>query len=83
MKLRSSLQASMASGVVDVCLIPEVSFALNGKEGLLAYLEAVLSQRGHAVICMAEGAGQVLFGTPHLAGGCLQALDGRVGEGRQ
>ena len=51
-------QASMASGVVDICLIPEVSFCLEGKQGLMAYLETVLEQRGHAVICMAEGAGQ-------------------------
>lgn len=49
----------MASGVVDICLIPEVSFSLNGRQGLLAYLETVLEQRGHCVICMAEGAGQV------------------------
>lgn len=49
----------MASGVVDICLIPEVNFTLEGKQGLLAYLETVLEQRGHAVICMAEGAGQV------------------------
>lgn len=49
----------MASGVVDICLIPEVSFCLEGRNGLLAYLEGVLEQRGHVVICMAEGAGQV------------------------
>ena len=49
----------MASGVVDICLIPEVKFNLQGSFGLLSYLETVLSQRGHAVICMAEGAGQV------------------------
>lgn len=49
----------MASGVVDICLIPEVPFILDGPHGLLAYLETVLTQRGHAVICMAEGAAQV------------------------
>ena len=49
----------MASGVVDICLIPEVSFCLEGGQGLLNYLETILEQRGHAVICMAEGAGQV------------------------
>ena len=52
------MQASMASGVVDICLIPEVRFTLEGRQGLLAYLETVLEQRGHAVICLAEGAGQ-------------------------
>ena len=49
----------MASGVVDICLIPEVPFIMDGPQGLLAYLETVLIQRGHAVICMAEGAAQV------------------------
>lgn len=49
----------MASGVVDICLIPEVSFCLEGKQGLMSYLSGVLEQRGHCVICMAEGAGQV------------------------
>jgi hypothetical protein len=52
-------QASMASGVVDVCLIPEVNFALYGEKGLFAYLEKVLETKGHAVVCIAEGAGQV------------------------
>ncbi|BDA40893.1 ATP-dependent 6-phosphofructokinase 5, chloroplastic [Coccomyxa sp. Obi] len=53
-----AMQASMASGVVDVCLIPEVPFVLEGSKGLFAYLERVLEQRGHAVVCVAEGAGQ-------------------------
>eukprot|EP00884_Botryococcus_braunii_P013565 jgi/Botrbrau1/22209/Bobra.168_1s0040.1 len=52
-----ALQASMASGVVDVCLIPEVPFALYGEKGLFAYVEKLLETKGHAVICIAEGAG--------------------------
>ena len=51
----------MASGVVDVCLIPEVPFALEGRRGLAAYVESTLARRGHAVICVAEGAGQDLL----------------------
>lgn len=53
------LQASLASGLVDVCLIPEVSFELEGEHGLFAYLEKVLQDRGHAIVCISEGAGQV------------------------
>ena len=67
-----------AAGVVDVCLIPEVNFALNGDQGLFAYLETLLEQKGHLVICMAEGAGQVrrlprgnCKGPPQMAGGHL------------
>jgi hypothetical protein len=46
----------LCAGVVDVCLIPEVSFSL---EKLLAYLGEVLNKKGNAVVCVAEGAGQV------------------------
>ena len=42
-----------------MCLIPEVNFDLKGEHGLFAYVEKVLESRGHAVICLAEGAGQV------------------------
>jgi 6-phosphofructokinase 1 len=55
-----AMQASMAAGVVDVCLIPEVPFALEGEKGLFSFMEKVLEQKGHMVICMAEGAGQEL-----------------------
>lgn len=49
----------MASGVVDACLIPEVNFKLDGDNGLLKYLDGVIKAKGHAVVCVAEGAGQV------------------------
>jgi 6-phosphofructokinase 1 len=55
------MQASMASGVVDVCLIPEVSFDLYGEHGVLEYISRLLRRKGHCVICIAEGAGQVGF----------------------
>jgi len=42
-------------------LIPEVPFDLDGSAGLLAHIESRLSRRGHAVIVVAEGAGQELF----------------------
>jgi len=50
-----AMQASMASGVVDCCLIPEVSFRLDK---LLQYLKEILDSKGHCVVCIAEGAGQ-------------------------
>lgn len=49
-----------SAGVVDVCLIPEVPFNLHGDHGLFAYCERILNERGHMVICIAEGAGQVV-----------------------
>lgn len=42
-------------------LIPEVPFDLKGTSGLLAAIERRLARRGHAVIVVAEGAGQELF----------------------
>ncbi|MFZ5766061.1 MAG: ATP-dependent 6-phosphofructokinase [Thermodesulfobacteriota bacterium] len=45
---------------VNFCLIPEARFTLTG---LLTALERRLAQRGHAVIVVAEGAGQDLLKT--------------------
>ena len=50
--------ASIAARGVDVCLVPEVPFALGGDGGLLRYLESKIAQQGHVVVVVAEGAGQ-------------------------
>jgi 6-phosphofructokinase 1 len=52
--------AALASGEANTVLIPEVPFTLEGKTGLFALLEERLATRGHAVIIIAEGAGQDL-----------------------
>jgi 6-phosphofructokinase 1 len=52
---------TIASGEVNFALIPEVPFELSGKRGLLAKLERRLAARHHAVIVVAEGAGQDLI----------------------
>ena len=49
--------ASLAHNDVNFCLIPEVSFSL---EGFLQALEERLKRRGHAVVVAGEGAGQHL-----------------------
>lgn len=57
--------ATLASGEVNYCLIPEQPFQLEGPAGLLATLEARLARKAHAVIVVAEGAGQdLLAGIP-------------------
>jgi 6-phosphofructokinase 1 len=53
--------AALAQQDVNFVLIPEVDFDLEGSGGLLAALEKRLAQRGHAVIVVAEGAGQKFF----------------------
>ena len=51
----------MASQDVNFCLVPEVPFALDGDGGLLAALERRLQRKAHAVVVVAEGAGQELL----------------------
>ena len=52
--------ATVASQDVNGTLVPEVPFRLDSPTGLLAFLRARLAQRAHAVIVVAEGAGQDL-----------------------
>lgn len=54
--------AALASGNANFVLIPEVPFRLEGPGGLFERVEARLRARRHAVIVVAEGAGQDFFG---------------------
>lgn len=54
-------QATLALKEVNYVLVPECSFALTGPQGLLPSLEGRLKSRKHAVIVVAEGAGQSLL----------------------
>ena len=53
--------ATLASADVNFCLVPEVRFSLEGAGGFLERLEARLAEKHHAVIVVAEGAGQDLM----------------------
>lgn len=53
--------ASLAMSDVNLVLIPEVPFQLEGENGLLEVLRRRLERRAHAVIVVAEGAGQELM----------------------
>jgi len=50
--------ATLASNQVNFTLIPEVPFVLEGPNGFLEALKQRLANREHAVIVVAEGAGQ-------------------------
>jgi 6-phosphofructokinase 1 len=52
---------SLAISDVNFTLIPEVKFQLEGENGLLNKLDERLDARHHAVIVVAEGAGQNLL----------------------
>jgi 6-phosphofructokinase 1 len=54
-------EATVASQDVNFTLIPEVPFQLEGECGFLAALERRILSRGHAVLAVAEGAGQELL----------------------
>jgi len=51
---------ALADNSVNYVLIPEIPFRLEGEKGLLKHLERRLTGRGHAVVIVAEGAGQEL-----------------------
>jgi 6-phosphofructokinase 1 len=54
--------ATVANQDVNFTLIPEVPFKLDGPNGFLSTLKERLQKRAHAVVVVAEGAGQELFG---------------------
>jgi len=66
--------ATVASQDVNFCLIPEVPFKLDGERGFLNVLKRRLLKRAHAVIVVAEGAGQDLL----AAGGEQRDASGNV-----
>ena len=53
--------ATIASQEVNCTLIPEIPFELEGPDGLLAFLKERILRKAHAVLVVAEGAGQHLF----------------------
>jgi 6-phosphofructokinase 1 len=54
--------STLASGDVDLCLIPEIAIELEGDKGCLPYLMKRIKEQGHAVVVVAEGAGEELLG---------------------
>jgi 6-phosphofructokinase 1 len=59
--------ATLSNSDVNFCLVPEAPFTLAGDGGFLQALERRLEQKHHAVVVVAEGAGQDLLQDPaHL-----------------
>jgi len=55
-----AMNASRASTIVDLCLIPEVDFELGD---CLAHISSVVARKGYCVVVVAEGAGQNFVAT--------------------
>ena len=58
--------ASLSSSVVNFCLVPEAGLRLDGPGSFLEALTDRLRDRHHAVVVVAEGAGQELIDTEGL-----------------
>lgn len=54
--------ATMASGDVDLCLVPESPIVLEGPTGCIPHLMKRVEEKGYAVVVVAEGAGEELLG---------------------
>jgi 6-phosphofructokinase 1 len=59
--------AAIASQEANFVLVPEVPFPLEGEGGFLETLERRILTRGHALVVVAEGAGQHLLGDASVA----------------
>jgi 6-phosphofructokinase 1 len=56
-----AVNAAIASNDVNFCFIPELKFEMDGEKGFLTALKKRLERSHHAVILVAEGAGQNFF----------------------
>ena len=56
-----AVHTALGTNDVNYVLIPEIPFMLEGESGLLMELKKRLARRNHALIVVAEGAGQELF----------------------
>ncbi|WP_147633852.1 ATP-dependent 6-phosphofructokinase [Treponema pectinovorum] len=54
---------ALGSHETNFCLIPEIPFELDGPNGFMHHLEKRILDRHHAVVIVAEGAGQDLLAT--------------------
>lgn len=54
--------SSLASGDIDLCLVPEIPLTDDLLESYLAFLLRRVQENGHAVVVVAEGAGEEICG---------------------
>jgi 6-phosphofructokinase 1 len=74
--------ATLANTVVNICLVPEVEFRLEGPDGLFEALRRRFERgKTHAVLVVAEGAGQHLFkGLPEVKDASGNILKHDIGD---
>jgi 6-phosphofructokinase 1 len=59
--------AALANQEANFVMVPEIPFPLEGENGFLRSLERRILKRGHALVVVAEGAGQHLFERENMA----------------
>lgn len=69
--------ATLANSNVNFCLVPEVPFDLYGPNGFMEHLKERLQRKKHAVVVVAEGAGQHLL---DAAGGQDKSGNKKLGD---
>lgn len=74
--------ATLANTVVNLCLVPEVPFRLDGPDGLFEAIRRRFERgKTHAVLVVAEGAGQHLFeGVPEVKDASGNILKHDIGD---
>lgn len=74
--------ATLANTVVNICLVPEIPFRLEGPDGLFEALRRRYERgKTHAVLVVAEGAGQDLFeGVPEVRDASGNLLKHDIGD---
>lgn len=74
--------ATLANTVVNICLVPEIPFRLEGPDGLYEALRRRYERgKTHAVLVVAEGAGQHLFeGVPEVKDASGNVLKQDIGD---
>lgn len=72
-----AMYATLANRDVDCCLIPESPFSLEGEGGLYEFINKRIRENGHAVIVVAEGAGQ------ELVADSMQSMDKHDASGNR
>jgi 6-phosphofructokinase 1 len=70
---------AVACHEANFVLIPEVPFELDGKNGLFEHLKQRLIRRGHAVVIVAEGAGQELLPVSEVTDASGNRMLGDIG----
>lgn len=54
-----SMGACLASRCVNVCLIPELSYDLYGKYGVLEYIRQRIISKGDCIVVVSEGVSNI------------------------